>query len=332
MKSINMKLTKKNKIVVSLTIGAVAVFLAVVLVYSQFKPAKSTQEETIRFVVPKGQAVSVIGQRLAEAGLIKNALIFRIAVRLNNLEQKIQAGSFDLSASSSVIEIAQQLTMGTQDVWITILEGWRMEEIAESLDSQDLDAFDKEEFIALAQESEGMLFPDTYLIPREMSTENIHSMLINTFERKIVQGLAEEISQSDRDFEDVLIMASLVEREARNYEQMRKVAGILWNRIDLGMALQVDATLQYAAGYNNLQKTWWAPPTADQKQLNSLFNTYLHPGLPPKPIANPSYDAIKATLLPLKSSDFYYIHADDGNIYTAATLEQHNANINKYLR
>lgn len=300
-------------------------------VYWLFSPVSSV-EETIRFVIPKGQAISIIGSRLQEEGIIRNGFVFRVVVKLNNFETSIQAGSFDLSPSSSTTEIAQQLTAGTEDIWITILEGWRAEEIAESLDQQDLDFFDKELFLELAKDSEGMLYPDTYLIPREMSTENILGLLLNTFERKIVQGLAPEISNSSRDFEDILIMASLVEREARNYEQMREVAGILWNRIDLGMALQVDATLQYAAGYNSLQQTWWATPTAQQKQLVSAFNTYLHQGLPPKPIANPSFNAVKATLLPLETQDLYYLHANDGNIYTAKTLQEHNENVNLYLR
>lgn len=323
----------KTKLIISAIVFPILLFLVVfVYLYTSIQPVASSGQEALRFIIPKGQAISVIGKRLEEAGLIKNALIFRLVVKVNDYGQNIQAGSFDISPSLSTSEIATLLTTGTQDVWITILEGWRAEEIAESLDTQDLDMFDKAEFILIAQDSEGMLFPDTYLIPREMSTQNIHSMLLNTFERKIVQGLAEEISASTRDFEDVLIMASLVEREARNYEQMRKVAGILWNRIDIGMALQVDATLQYVAGYNKVQQTWWAPPSAQQKALESQFNTYMHPGLPPKPIANPGYDAIKATLLPLESDDYYYIHADDGNMYTARNLEQHNANINKHLR
>lgn len=322
----------KKFLLIWLAIGLILIITPIVIFYSLLQPVDSTNAEAQRFVIPKGQAISIIGNRLEEEGLVRSGLVFRLVVSVTNLSEKIQAGSFDLSPNLSTYQIAQNLTKGTQDTWITILEGWRVEEIAESLDTQELDAFNKEEFVDLASNSEGMLFPDTYLIPREMTTQNIHSMLINTFERKVVQGLADEISASNRDFEDVLIMASLVEREARNYDQMRKVAGILWNRIDLGMALQVDATLQYVAGYNKAQQTWWAPPTAQQKSIKSAFNTYLNPGLPPKPIANPGLDAIKATLLPLESDDLFYIHADNGNIYTSKTLEQHNANINKYLR
>ncbi len=314
---------------ITLLIAGLALFFYAV---SLLNPVRPDDQTAVRFVIPKGQAISIIGERLQEEGLIQNALAFRGVVIAQDLAQEIQAGSFDISPGMSTQEIAIHLTTGTEDTWITILEGWRVEEIAESLESQDLDSFDAQEFIAIAEDSEGMLFPDTYLVPREMSTENIYSMLINTFERKVTQGLAEEISSSQRDFNDVLIMASLVEREARDFEQMRTVAGILWNRIDIGMALQVDATLQYVTGYNSLQKTWWAPPTAAQKKEDSLFNTYMHPGLPPRPISNPSLDAITATLEPQVTNDLFYIHANNGKMYSAATLEEHNANINQYLR
>ena len=232
----------------------------------------------------------------------------------------------------SVSEIANYLTIGTEDVWITLLEGWRTEEIAEYLEAQDLDSFNKEEFITMAKPNEGMLYPDTYLIPREISSEQIYNLLLNTFDLKVVQGLSEEIAGSQRDFNQVLIMASLVEREAKTFEQMRRVAGILWNRIDLGMALQADATLQYVNGYDRVQKKWWAVPSSEDKKQKSPYNTYLNPGLPPKPISNPSLNAIKATLDSLESDDRFYIHANDGTMYYASTLEGHNANVNKYLR
>lgn len=296
------------------------------------QPVSNEIAESVRFIVPKGQAITIMGERLVEEGLIKHPLIFRAIVIKDGLSTKIQAGSFDISPDMSVSEIANHLTNGTQDTWVTILEGWRAEEISESLEAQDLDNFDKDEFLEFATSSEGMLYPDTYLIPREMSSEQIYHLLVNTFERKVSQGLWDEIEESDRDFDDVLIMSSLVEREARNFDQMRKVAGILWNRIDLGMALQVDATLQYSKGYDKYQQDWWSPPLSADKKVDSPYNTYLNPGLPPQPIANPSLNAITATLSPKESDDLFYIHANDGSMYTAATLEEHNANINKYLR
>jgi len=324
--------TKKPTLTIIFLVIVVSLLLVFFYVLSLLKPVSSSSTESQRFVIPKGQAISIIGQRLQKENLIKNAYAFRFVVMRDDLASKIQAGSFDISQVMNVSEIATHLTTGTEDIWVTILEGWRAEEIAESLDGQDLDNFDKEEFLNLAKASEGSLYPDTYLIPREMTSQAIYNLLINTFEKKVSQGLWDEIEASERDFDEVLIMASLVEREARTYEQMRHVAGILWNRIDKGMALQVDATLQYSNGYNKVEEKWWAVPTSEDKKIKSPFNTYLNPGLPPKPIANPSLNAIKATLEPLNSDALFYIHANDGSMYYASTYEGHSANINKYLR
>ncbi|OIO45035.1 MAG: hypothetical protein AUJ41_01215 [Candidatus Pacebacteria bacterium CG1_02_43_31] len=327
------KTIKKTTILFAvILVFIVAAISALLYLSTLLKPLDINSTKSSRFVIPKGQAISIIGQRLQEEKLIKNAYAFRFVVAKEKLVNKIQAGSFDISASMSVSEIANYLTIGTEDVWITLLEGWRTEEIAEYLEAQDLDSFNKEEFITMAKPNEGMLYPDTYLIPREISSEQIYNLLLNTFDLKVVQGLSEEIAGSQRDFNQVLIMASLVEREAKTFEQMRRVAGILWNRIDLGMALQADATLQYVNGYDRVQKKWWAVPSSGDKKQKSPYNTYLNPGLPPKPISNPSLNAIKATLDSLESDDRFYIHANDGTMYYASTLEGHNANVNKYLR
>lgn len=300
------------------------------LVLSQ--PVRSQVQESQRFVIPKGQAVSIIANRLQEEGLIKNALVFRFIVKKEGLGNKIQAGSFDLSPSMSSTEIARQLTQGTYDIWITIPEGWRREEIAQSLSKQELEAFSQEDFLALTSGKEGRLFPDTYLVPRQMSTEQVAELLEQTFERKIVTGLAEEIRASVYDFDQALIMASIVEREALGSEQMRMVAGVLWNRIELGMPLQADATLQYIKGYDAVENSWWGTPLVADRQRNSPFNTYRNPGLPPAPIANPGLEAITAALNPASTSYLYYLHDQEGEIHYAQDLAGHNANVEQYLR
>jgi UPF0755 protein len=141
-------------IVISVLLGAGVLFLT--------RPVNPLAQETRRFVVPRGQAISVIARRLEEDGLIKNALVFQVIVKQEDLGESIQAGSFDLSPSLSAREIARQLTEGTNDLWITILEGWRREEIAESLADQELAKFDPTEFLRLTTGKEGRLFPDTY--------------------------------------------------------------------------------------------------------------------------------------------------------------------------
>jgi UPF0755 protein len=148
----------------------------------------------------------------------------------------------------------------------------------------DLIAFDKTEFLALTEAKEGRLFPDTYLIPKQVTVQGLVAILEATYQKRVIQGLEKSIATSAKSLDEVIILASILEREAGDKLQMRQVAGVLENRLKIKMPLQVDATLQYAKGYNQAEKTWWATPLAIDKQLNSPYNTYLYPGLPPGPL------------------------------------------------
>lgn len=301
-------------------------------VSQQLQPVTYNSDELPdqEFIIKKGESVASIGNRLQGAGLIKNARVFSYMVRYYKLTPKIQAGTFMLSPAQTPKAIAETFTNGTEDLWVTLLEGWRAEEMADYLGNQEsLTDFDKENFIFLAKPLEGSLYPDTYLVPKEIDEETMIELLTTTFEAK-TKDILNDMSASEQN--EVLTMASIVQREAKAYEDMRRVAGILFNRIEIGMPLQADATLQYVKGYNKAENSWWVPPLAADKQLNSAYNTYLNQGLPPRPISNPSLDAIKATIDPLESDDLYYIHAPDGTMYYAEDLNGHNANVNRYLR
>ena len=297
--------------------------------------SQPVSKETIiktQFVVPRGQAVSIIASRLKDEGLIKSSIMFRLVVKQQKLESKLQSGSFQISSNMTPSEIATKLTQGTNDVWVTILEGWRREQVATSLVEYDLSNFDSQEFLNFTIGQEGQIFPDTYLFARESTTATVYRVIQDNFKKKVTVGLIDEIEQSNRSFSDALVMASMVEREARGYKEMRHVAGILWNRYDISMALQTDATLQYAKGYNTQTKSWWESPAGADKKIDSLFNTYLYSGLPPHPICNPGLEAIQASLNPLETKDFYYLHDRSGNIHYGQNLEEHNANVQQYLR
>lgn len=296
-----------------------------------FKPVNPNDTTDQQFIIPKGQSITKIGERLKEDGLIKNVLAFRLVIKKDNLSNKIQAGSFKINKAMTLSEIADTLTTGTQDSWVTLQEGWRNEEIAESISRQNFTEFDKDEFISLAKGSEGKLFPDTYLVPLQITAEQFYNLLINTYERKTA---ALDFSENPQKLtsNQVLILASLVEREGRGVQDMRNVAGILMNRLEINMALQVDATLQYANGYDNVQKTWWKEPLAKDKETASPYNTYLNAGLPPTPICNPGLDAIQAVINPIPSDNLYYLHDSNGIGHYAQTYDEHLANINKYLR
>lgn len=315
-------------IFVSLLVVSVFSFIYVL---NLFQPVDSQDQQIIKFVVPKGAAISTIAQHLQARGLTKNQWSLRLYLKLNPVPEQIQAGSFELSPSMNIATIVEIFNQGTNDIWITFPEGLRREEIAQSLTEYDLAFYDQAKFLSQTVGLSGQLFPDTYLVPKEITTQAIITLLTNTFEQKI-EPLSVEIDRSNHTFNELLTMASILEREAKGITQMQQVAGVLWKRLAMGMPLQVDATLQYAKGYNDQTSSWWTPPSAADKDLVSKFNTYLNPGLPPHPICNPGYDAIYAALNPIASNYVFYIHDNDGQIHFATTLDEHQANVNRYLR
>jgi UPF0755 protein len=324
------KKSKKKFLSISFALVILLVSATVVVISSLAAPSpKLTKTE--RFVIPKGQSIAGIAERLEDAGLIRSHWAFRLWVSKNQLQNKIQAGSFELSDNLTLPELALALTRGTDDLWVTVPEGWRREEIAASLAKQELSEFDEKEFLQLTTGLEGQLFPDTYLLSKESSTKAVAQLFANTFESRVKQGLATQLAEAQMSLNEVLTLASLVQRESANEAEMPLVAGILLNRMEIQMPLQVDATLQYvkATGANG---DWWPDALAADKELDSLYNTYQHAGLPPAPICNPGLDAIKAVLSPEKTSALYYLHDSQGQIHTAQDLAGHNANVNKYLR
>lgn len=322
-------------------VGGVVLFFAGVLILSAFfwwqimtRPVQMGSDEVQRFVVRKGSGVNAIADELHEAGLIKSPTAFKIKVQELGLAGDIQAGSFELSPGQNTEEIAKSLTRGTSDMWVTILEGWRREEIAASLKESfegKGESFDEEVFLRATEGEEGYLFPDTYLVPLEMDEETLASLLTNTFDTKVTDEMITNAEKSSRSLEQIIIMASLIEREAKTDESRKLVSGILWKRLDNDWPLQVDATLQYATGYDRIQDDWWKPPTAAEKEIESPYNTYKYPGLPPAPIASPSLSSIKAAIYPTESEYWYYLTDLDGNMRYGVTLEDHNQNIQQYL-
>lgn len=306
-------------------------FGAVGFISYELSPASTSQaEQTI--IIPKGASISSIGTQLTQKGLIRSPYVFRFVVWKNKLQGSIQAGTFKVKPSQSVEEIAFALTKGTDDTWVTLVEGWRNEEIAEELTQTFGPEFDTKKFLELAKDKQGYLFPNTYLFPKLSTPELIVSTLSKTFEKQFLTEDRQKLETQKRSVQDAVVMASLVEREARQPETMRTVAGILWKRLDAKWPLQVDATLQYAKGYDKKNKTWWSVPFGMDKSIKSLYNTYANPGLPPMPICNPGLNALKAVANPIESPYWYYITDDNGVMHYAETLSEHNANVKKYLQ
>lgn len=282
-----------------------------------------SDRENKRFVIQKGDSIREIGNFLKKEGLVKDSVVFFIYVKLNRQDRNIQAGEYRLSPSMNLARIIEELNHGTLDRWVTIPEGYRAEEIADVLE-KEIPSYE-ESWRDVLNENEGYLFPDTYLIPRDAEINMVVSTMRNNFNRKIQEiGLLPD----DKNLPRIVILASLIEREAVTSEEKPLISGVINNRLSRGMAFDIDATIQYVKGREG---AWWPQITTDDyKSVDSLYNTYLNPGLPPGPIANPGIEAIKAALNPQTHSYYFYIHAA-GKIYPARTVREHQANIKKYL-
>jgi len=290
-------------------------------------PANPNDHTAKIFVVKKGDGVREIAYNLKHEGLIKDPIVFFLQTRLLGLDKQIQAGDFKLNPSMNSSDIAYNLTHGTLDIWVTVPEGLRAEEIADIL-GKKLPSY-KPEWRAYLVTNEGYLFPDTYLIPRQADVNTVLSLMKTNFEKKYESVKATKTTNLTD--QETLIVASLIEREAMFESDRPLVASVIMNRLSLGMVLGIDPTVQYAIGYQADTKTWWKNDlTVDDLAINSPYNTRKNPGLPPGPISNPGLSAIQAALNPAKSDYLYYFSDKQGHLHFATTLEGHNANIKKY--
>lgn len=302
---------KKLYLLFAALILLVAIFF---WVYLQFLPAQPDNAGTIDFIIPKSQTASQTVDNLAAQKLIKSAFVAKIYLQLTGLDAKIQAGNYSLSPKTDLKTLLNSLTHGAKDIWITIPEGWRREQIAARLQT-NLPDLDTTAFLSQTSQLEGQLFPDTYLVPIYASASDVISIMTTNFSRKAKLQLPRQ--------QAILIVASLVERETKHPADRPLVAGILFKRLKAGWPLQVDATIQYAKGN-------WEPIT--DTTYPSLYNTYLHLGLPPTPICNPGLASITAALNPQDSPYWFYLTDSQGITHYSQTLEEHNLNIDKHLR
>jgi UPF0755 protein len=298
--------------------------------------------DTETYQIPLGQSPLVVASQLESLGLIPNAQAFVSYLTYSGLDITLQAGDYTLSPASSPVEIASILQDATpSEVTLSIFPGWRMEEIAAALPTSGLDispqdflsaASDPGRFPALPAENlqsgtlEGFLFPGSYRLPRETSTSQLIGRLLEEFSNYLTPELADGFQNQDLDIYQAVTLASIVEREAIIAEEMPLIASVFLNRLKIGMPLEADSTVQFARGYNAGQDTWWTNPLSTRDlQFDSPYNTYLYPGLPPGPIANPGSAALRAVGFPAQSP-YYYFRAtcDESGRHTfSETFEEH---------
>jgi UPF0755 protein len=303
----------------------------------------SDNETPIYFVVPKGASAMQIGNKLYNSGLIRSTLAYKVYVQFFGKAKKINAGQFKLDKTMSVLEIIETLQGGPLELWVTIPEGLRKEEMVDifveslQMDPAAASGFEAE-FLNLTKGKEGYLFPDTYLFPPEVTASMVVGRLESVFNTK-VDEFKDGIEESAYSLDQIITMASILERETKTDEERPIVAGILWKRLEAdGWLLQADATVQYAIANSKLKtqnsklKDYWPILTKTDLDIDSPYNSYKYKPLPPTPIANPGLSSIKAAIYPESSDYWFYIHDADGVIHYAETIQQHNENVRKYLR
>ena len=360
----------KRKLLLGGGITAAAIILLGIGYWFAFAaPQKQTGTET--FIVPLKTSRQGAIKILRDKGFIKHEWAFKIVWDLEGFDDlAIQPGGYQISKSDSPWKIAQVLAYKQSMKWVVIPEGWRKEQIAELLASTfEWQPKVKDIWINTLTAMkfdyvEGVYFPDTYLIPVDESPQQIAERMRRRFDEKFAPYAKEAANQNIK-WTTALKIASIVQREAGGKDDMPVIAGILWNRLLKDMKLEVDATVQYArdsklaydndpcedpnsdqrqvgscynpertqmtAAYVGI-KDWWKPITPADKELGSLYNTYLYKGLPPHPIDNPGLDAINAVLHPAETECLYYLHDSNRQIHCAKTYEEHLKNIAQYLK
>jgi len=287
-------------------------------------PANPKDNSPQIFVISQGASMRKIANDLKKNGLIRDPIVFFLLTKKIGYDKKIQAGDFRLNPSMNAYEIAEILTHGTLDVWVTIPEGLRALEISDIL-KKKLPTYDpswEKKLVA----NEGYLFPDTYLIPKEADIETILSLMKDNFEKKYATV---DTSQTNLTRNEIVTIASMIEREARFPNDRPLVASVITNRLKIGMKLDIDATVQYALGSESKNR-WKKNLTLEDLKIDSPYNTYRNAGLPPTPISNPGLEVLKAAANPAKTNYLYYISDKNGHLHFAETLAEQNANIKKY--
>jgi len=294
------------------------------------------------FTIEVGEPVDSVANHLEGVGLIRDAGGFRTYLIYSGLDTSMQAGDYQLSTAMSIVDIAYELQDATpKQVTFVILPGWRLEEIAASLSTSGLSIIPEEfltaaqtppeefDFLSAADSVEGFLYPDSYIFPREISADEMIDELVRNFALRLTLDLTNGFERQGLTVYQGVTLASMVEREAVHQEEQPLIASVYLNRLNIDMKLDADPTVQYAIGYNFLQQTWWTNPLSLlDLQFNSPYNTYIYPGLPPTPIANPSLTALRAVAFP-EETNFYYFRArcDESGYHTfAETFEEHLAN------
>ena len=295
--------------------------------------------------IEKGDSIWDIGKKLKNKKIIKNQLGFVFEVYTKGKQKKLKAGEYLISSNLNISEIIRIISNGNtiaenNQKKITFPEGWSDKQMAERLSNN---GFSGDEFLKLANNPkyflkkhnnydflkeipdgknlEGFLFPDTYLFANKSDAETIIEKMLNNFSQKLSEDLRKEIERQNKTIYEIITMASILEKEVKSSNDKKIVSGIFWKRMKNGQAFQSCATLAYILGENKKQYSY------KDTKIESPYNTYLYPGLPPGPISNPGLDSILAAIYPIKTDYNYFLNnPETGKTVFSKTLTEHNIN------
>ncbi|MDB5237569.1 MAG: Endolytic murein transglycosylase [Parcubacteria group bacterium] len=313
--------------------GVIALIIVSGLTYAHLFGPTNIYGNRQDFIVQPDETVGQVADELKAKGFVRSSLAFQLALIGKVTDRGIRPGGYEISASMDTWTIATTLGLPPYLTFVTFPQGARKEQMADILSNALFwSAAQKKEWLTIDTAATGTLpegdyYPDTYLIPSDQSPAQVAARLRGRFTDIFAPYIA-EAKKKGLDWNKVLTLASIVERESAKNDRPL-VAGILWNRLNSGMKLQADATLQYAKGKEG---NWWPVPHSADKYIDSPYNTYQHTGLPPYPIANPSPESVAAVLDPEPTDCIFYLHDAGHQIHCSVTYKGQQHNVAKYLK
>ncbi len=308
----------------------------------------STDQTPLEFSIRAGENGATVAARLERLGVVNDAELFRLLLRYWGVDAQIEAGDYVLRKNMTMSEVARELQHGRlRAKTVTVREGLRAEEVAHLLAGEGL--VDQEAFILLVRDDafkydflrdrpadapktlEGFLFPDTYQFPLNITTTAVIDMMLQNFDRRVTIEMRQQALDNGLDLYQALTLASIIEREAVVPEERPIIASVYLNRLRRGMYLEADPTVQYAKGYDPESNRWWPSLSLEElREVDSPFNTFTHPGLPPGPICSPGLASIEAVLAPADTEYLFFHAKGDGSHAFAETFEEHLENQSRY--
>jgi UPF0755 protein len=330
----------KKLIILGTIFAVIFLSLSIFAGYTQKEINAPNSEDTSKthFVIESGEGSGDIAKRLRDAKLMQNRFIFILYLSYTKSGDKLQAGEYDIPRNLNMIQLAEFLTTGKVTVnKVTFPEGWTLEKMGERLEANNI--VTKVDFLEATKKDydydflegkpanvdlEGFMYPDTYIFEKNITADEVVIKMLNNFDKRLTKEMRDKVGKTGMSLYEVITLSSIVEREVAKAEDRKLVASVFLNRLEIGMALESCATIQYITGENKKQFTY------AETRVASPYNTYTNRGLPPGPIGNSSTDSILAVLEPQESNYLYFLSAD-GVTYFSRTLEEHEAKKARYL-